>query len=146
MGASQLTVSELCLGCMNFGWKEPPDNSIERLKQFVEADGNFIDTANVYSRREAEGMDFYGKDFDRYIDGSSEKLIGNWVKSKGNRHSLVITTKVGFLYPGIQPGTSAAQIKTECEKSLKRLQTDYIDLFFCIWTTATHLLRNLCQL
>ncbi len=117
---------------MNFGWKEPAESSIERLEQFVEAGGNFIDTTNVYSRREAEGMDFYGKDFDKYIVGTSERLIGNWVKNKGNRHNLVIATKAGFPYPGIriQPGTNALQIKTECEKSLKRLQTDYIDLFY----------------
>lgn len=130
LGTSGLTVSEICLGTMNFGWKEPQESSIERLEQFVDAGGNFIDTANVYSRREAEGMDFYGKDFDKYVDGTSERLIGNWVKDKGNRHDLVIATKVGFPYPGIQPGTSAQQIKTECEKSLKRLQTDYIDLMY----------------
>lgn len=130
LGTSQLKVSEICLGTMNFGWKEPQENSIERLEQYVDSGGNFIDTANVYSRREAEGMDFYGKDFDKYVDGTSERLIGNWVKDKGNRHNLVIATKVGFPYPGIQPGTSAVQIKTECEKSLKRLQTDYIDLLY----------------
>lgn len=130
LGTSELMVSEFCLGGMNFGWKDPVESSIERLEQFVEAGGNFIDTANVYSRREAEGMDFYGKDFDKYVDGTSERLIGDWVKDKGNRHNLVIATKVGFPYPGIQSGTSAAQIKTECEKSLNRLQTDYIDLFY----------------
>ena len=82
LGTSELTVSEICLGTMNFGWKEPQENSIERLEQYVGSGGNFIDTANVYSRREAEGMDFYGKDFDKYVDGTSERLIGNWVKDK----------------------------------------------------------------
>ncbi len=130
LGTSGLFVSELCLGTMNFGWKEPLEASIERMEQFVEAGGNFIDTANVYSRREQPGKDFYGKDFDEYVDGTSERLIGQWVKEKGNRSDLIIATKVGFAYPGIQIGTSAKQIKTECEKSLKRLQTDYIDLLY----------------
>lgn len=130
LGTSNLQVSELCLGTMNFGWKEPVESSLERLEQFTEAGGNFIDTANVYSRREQPGKDFYGKDFSEYVDGTSERLIGQWVKEKGNREDLVIATKVGFAYPGIQIGTSAKQIKTECEKSLKRLQTDYIDLLY----------------
>lgn len=130
LGNSDLLVSELCLGTMNYGWKEPEKSSIERMEQFVEAGGNFIDTANVYSRREQLGKDFYGKDFGEYIDGTSERLIGRWVKEKGNRDKLVIATKVGFAYPGIQIGTSARQIKEECEKSLRRLQTDYIDLMY----------------
>lgn len=130
LGCSDLQVSTLCLGTMNFGWKEPESSSIERMEQYVAAGGNFIDTANVYSQREAPGKDFYGKDFAQYRDGTSERLIGKWVKEKGNRQDLVIATKVGFAYPGIQIGTSPSQIKEECEKSLKRLQTDYIDLLY----------------
>ena len=130
LGYSDLYVSELCLGTMNFGWKEPEASSIERLEQFVAAGGDFIDTANVYSRREQPGKDFYGKDFSEYIDGTSERLIGKWVREKGNRQDLVIATKVGFPYPGIEMGTSAKQIRQECERSLKRLQTDYIDLMY----------------
>lgn len=130
LGSSQLSVSELCLGTMNFGWKEPEGVSIRSLEQFVDAGGNFIDTANVYSKRIQEGMDFYGKDFDKYIERTSERLIGEWMKQRGNRHELVVATKVGFAYPGIEMGTTAKQIKSECEKSLLALKTDYIDLLY----------------
>ena len=130
LGNSDLSVSELCLGTMNFGWKEPQENSKARLDEFVRAGGNFIDTANVYSRREAPGKDFYGKDFGEYTDGTSERLIGDWVRYRGCRKDVVIATKVGFAYPGIEIGTSAVQIKVECEKSLSRLQSDYIDLLY----------------
>ena len=129
LGKSELFVSELCLGSMNFGWKEPRENSIERLNQYSDAGGNFIDTANVYTRREAEGLDLYGKDFDKFEDGISERLIGAWLKDR-RREDYIIASKVGFAYPGIEIGTSPSQIREECEKSLKRLGTDYIDLYY----------------
>ena len=130
IGNSNISVSEIALGTMYFGWKEPKEESIGRLNQYAEADGNFIDTANVYTRREAEGLDLYGKDFDKFEDGASEKLIGAWMREKKNRDKMVLATKVGFAYPGIEMGTSKRQIKEECEKSLKRLGTDYIDLYY----------------
>ena len=130
LGNSGISVSEIALGTMYFGWNEPTEASIERLNQYAEADGNFIDTANVYTRRVAEGLDLYGKDFDKFEDGASEKLIGAWMKEKKNREKIVLATKVGFAYPGIEIGTSKKQIKEECEKSLKRLGTDYIDLYY----------------
>ncbi len=130
LGNSGISVSEIALGTMYFGWKEPKEESIGRLNQYTEANGNFIDTANVYTRREAEGLDLYGKDFDKFEDGASERLIGAWMKEKKNRDKIVLATKVGFAYPGIEIGTSKRQIKEECEKSLKRLGTDYIDLYY----------------
>ena len=130
LGQSGISVSKIALGTMYFGWNEPTEASIERLNQYAEAGGNFIDTANVYTRREAEELDLYGKDFDKFEDGASEKLIGAWIKEKKNREKIVLATKVGFAYPGIEIGTSKNQIKEECEKSLKRLGTDYIDLYY----------------
>ena len=130
LGHSELYVSSLCLGSMNFGWKEPREASLERLNQYAEAGGNFIDTANVYTRREAPGLDLYGKDIDKFEDGMSERLIGSWLGDGRRREDFIIATKVGFSYPGIEIGTSAKQIREECEKSLKRLGTDYIDLYY----------------
>ena len=130
LGKSELSVSKMPLGTMYFGWKTPDDVGILRMNEYMEAGGNFIDTANVYSRRLAPDKDFYGKDFSEYREGTSEKLIGRWLKEKGVRHDFVIATKVGFRYPGIELGTSPRQIREECEKSLQRLGTDYIDLYY----------------
>ena len=130
LGDSELFVSILCLGGMNFGWKEPREASLDTLNRYAEAGGNFIDTANVYTRREAPGFDLYGKDIDKFEDGISERLIGDWLKEGKRREDFVIASKVGFAYPGIEIGTSKAQIKAECEKSLLRLKTDYIDLYY----------------
>ena len=102
----------------------------------------FIDTANVYTRREAEGLDLYGKDFDKFEDGISEKLIGEWLFKNGCRKDFVIASKVGFAYPGIEIGTSRKQIIEECEKSLKRLKTDYIDVYYLHFDDKNTLLEE----
>ena len=115
---------------MYFGWKTPDGDGIRQMNEYREAGGNFIDTANVYSRRLAPDKDYYGKDFNEYREGTSEKLIGRWIRDTGCRHDFVIATKVGFRYPGIELGTSPKQIREECEKSLIRLGTDYIDLYY----------------
>ena len=130
LGNSELNVSKMSLGTMYFGWKTPDEEGMLRMTEYAEAGGNFIDTANVYSRRLAPDKDFYGKDFKEYREGVSEKLIGRWLKEKGSRHDFVIASKVGFRYPGIELGTSPKQIREECEKSLLRLGTDYIDLYY----------------
>ena len=130
LGNSELKVSEMALGTMYFGWKTPDEEGLRQLSEYSEAGGNFIDTANVYSRRLAPDKDFYGKDFGEYREGTSEKLIGRWLKENKCRHDFVIASKVGFRYPGIELGTSPRQIREECEKSLKRLATDYIDLYY----------------
>ena len=130
LGESDLSVSEIALGTMYFGRREPKEESIKRLDSYFFLGGNFIDTANVYTRREAEGLDLYGKDFDKFSDGASERLIGAWIKENKNRDKIALATKVGFAYPGIEIGTSKKQIKEECEKSLLRLGTDYIDLYY----------------
>ena len=130
LGQSGISVSKIALGTMYFGWRDSDESSVERLNQYAEAGGNFIDTANVYTRREAEGLDLYGKDFDKFRDGASERLIGGWIKEKKNRSDIILATKVGFAYPGIKIGTSRNQIIEECDKSLKRLKTDYIDIYY----------------
>ena len=126
---SELEVSKMPLGTMYFGWRTPDEAALERLSEYSDAGGNFIDTANVYSRRLAPDKDFYGKDFSEYREGVSEKIIGKWL-SERRREDYVVATKVGFRYPGIELGTSPSQIREECEKSLKRLRTDYIDIYY----------------
>jgi len=127
---SELNVSKMPLGTMYYGWKIPDDTGLYQMDEYRDAGGNFIDTANVYSRRLAPDKDFYGKDFPEYREGTSEKLIGRWLRERRCRHDFVIATKVGFRYPGIELGTSPRQIREECEKSLRRLGTDYIDLYY----------------
>ena len=130
LGLSELQVSKMSLGTMYFGWKTPDDEGLRQMDEYRDAGGNFIDTANVYSRRLAPDKDYFGKDFKEYREGTSEKLIGRWLKERGCRHDFVIASKVGFRYPGIELGTSPRQIREECEKSLLRLGTDYIDLYY----------------
>jgi len=129
-GKTDMKVSAFCLGAMRFGWAEPPEKSLERLAQFEQAGGNFIDTANNYAAHHLGEKDYYGADFSSFVDGENERFIGKWMASHGNRNKIIIGTKLGFDYPGVAYGTSAHQIKEECEKSLKRLQTDYVDILY----------------
>ena len=119
LGKSDLTVSQLCLGTMHFGSKEDEQISFRLLDRFVEAGGNFLDTANIYARW-----------ISGCSGGESESLLGRWMKDRGNRSTVVVATKVGFEYPGVDRGLTARQIKSECEKSLTRLGTDHIDLYY----------------
>jgi aryl-alcohol dehydrogenase-like predicted oxidoreductase len=112
MGRTGLKVSELCLGAMTFDRESDEATSCRMLDQFVEAGGNFIDTADVYSR------------------GKSELLLGRWLKGKA-RDTFVIATKVRFTM-GDGPndvGLSRKHIQDAVEASLRRLGTDYIDLY-----------------
>jgi aryl-alcohol dehydrogenase-like predicted oxidoreductase len=120
LGRSGLRVSPFCLGAMTFGddwgWGSSVEDSEAILTRFIEAGGNFIDTANVYTR------------------GHSEKIIGDYVRSHGvRRDQLVIATKFfGNLFPG-DPNAGGANRKSltaACDESLRRLQTDYIDLYW----------------
>jgi aryl-alcohol dehydrogenase-like predicted oxidoreductase len=122
LGNTGLLVSELCLGTMTFGGKgiwtaigELPQNAVDELvKGSVEAGINFIDTANVYS------------------EGLSEEMTGKAIRNLGlNRHELVLATKVrGKMGEGPnQTGLSRGHIMWQVEESLKRLNTDYIDLY-----------------
>jgi aryl-alcohol dehydrogenase-like predicted oxidoreductase len=116
LGLSGIDVEPLCLGGNVFGWTVDENTAFTLLDAFVDAGFGFIDTADVYS------IWVPGHD-----GGESEKVIGNWLASRGNRNRLVIATKVG-MWPKM-PGLKAANIVSACEGSLKRLKTDYIDLY-----------------
>ena len=112
LGRTGLKVSELCLGAMTFGRETEEDDSYALMDRFAEAGGNFIDTANVYSR------------------GGSETIVGRWLKEK-RREDYVIATKVRWPMgdaPNDQ-GLSRKHILAAVDASLSRLQTDYIDLY-----------------
>jgi aryl-alcohol dehydrogenase-like predicted oxidoreductase len=121
LGRTGLKVSALCLGTMQFGWTADESTSFEVLSAAYESGVNFIDTANVYSRW-VEGNP----------GGVSETIIGRWMKGAGiPRERLVIATKVrGRMGDGPnEQGLSRAHIFQAVDGSLKRLDTDYIDLY-----------------
>src|SRR4051812_31128492 len=113
LGQSDLMVSPLCLGGNVFGWTADEATSFKILDGFVDAGLNFIDTADVYSAWVPD-----------HTGGESESIIGRWMKARGTRDRVVVATKVGW-----ERGLSAAHIRTAVEDSLKRLQTDCIDLY-----------------
>ncbi len=114
---TDLTVHPLCIGGNVFGFSADVANSEAVLSFYFDNGGNFVDTADMYSQW-APG----------HVGGESETIIGNWMKTRGNRSKMVIATKVAKL--DTKPGLKAANIKAACEDSLKRLQTDYIDLYY----------------
>jgi len=116
LGLSGIEVEPLCFGGNVFGWTVDESTAFTLLDAFVDAGFGFIDTADVYS--------IWVPDHE---GGESEKVIGKWQASRGNRARLVIATKVG-MWPKM-PGLKAANIIAACEGSLKRLKTDYIDLY-----------------
>src|SRR5918993_973293 len=129
LGDTGLMVSELCLGCMTFGQEADEETSREIVSRFLDAGGNFVDTADVYS------------------NGVSEEITGRALR--GVRDDVVLATKVFFLM-GEGPndgGLSRKHIMRGCEDSLRRLGTDYIDLYqvHC-WDAATPLEETLSAL
>lgn len=114
---TNLEVSPICLGGNVFGWSANKDESFAVLDAFAAAGGNFIDTADVYSEW-----------VDGHVGGESETVIGEWMAARGNRSEIVIATKVAML--STRPGLSRANILAAVEDSLRRLQTDYIDLYY----------------
>ena len=116
LGRSGLSIAPLMLGGNVFGWTADEATSHAILDAFVAGGFNAIDTADVYS-----GW------VPGHKGGESETVIGTWLKARGRRDDVVIATKVG-MWPA-QPGLSAVNIVAACEGSLKRLQTDYIDLY-----------------
>jgi aryl-alcohol dehydrogenase (NADP+) len=114
---TELQVSNLCFGGNVFGWTADQDQSFALLNRFTELGGNFIDSADVYS---------VWKDGNR--GGESETIIGNWTSSKGNRDQVVIATKVAMLET--RKGLGKENIVLACEDSLRRLKTDYIDIYY----------------
>lgn len=120
LGRSALTVSTLPLGAMYFGTRQDRGESFSLLDYYVGRGGTFIDTANIYAH-------WVG---DRWRGGESETVLGEWLGARGNRDSLVIASKVGFEYSEAPRSLDPARIAEECDKSLKRLGLDTIDLYF----------------
>jgi aryl-alcohol dehydrogenase-like predicted oxidoreductase len=117
IGTSDLKVAPLVFGGNVFGWTADERTSFSLLDAFVDHGLNFIDTADVYSAW-VEG----------HQGGESETIIGKWLKESGKRDKVVLATKVGML--STRPGLSAANIEAAVNDSLKRLKTDYIDVYF----------------
>ncbi|MFE2065683.1 aldo/keto reductase [Streptomyces sp. NPDC059467] len=117
LGASDLEVFPLALGGNVFGWTADEATSFAVLDAYAAAGGNFVDTADAYTAW-IEGNK----------GGESETIIGKWVRARGNRDDVVIATKVSQ-HPDYL-GLSAANIKAAADASLRRLDTDYIDLYY----------------
>ncbi|KQP22395.1 aldo/keto reductase [Pseudorhodoferax sp. Leaf267] len=118
LGRSGLQVSPLCFGGNVFGWTVDEATSFSLLDAWLDAGFNFIDTADVYSRW-ASG----------HQGGESEAVLGRWLKKSGKRNQVVLATKVGKDMGKGKVGLSSAYIRQAVEASLKRLQTDRIDLY-----------------
>jgi aryl-alcohol dehydrogenase-like predicted oxidoreductase len=117
LGSSDLEVFPLSLGGNVFGWTADEAQSFAVLDAYVAAGGNFVDTADAYSAWVPGNK-----------GGESETVIGKWLAARGNRSDVVIATKVGAHpdFKGLSPNT----IKSAAEESLRRLGTDYIDLYY----------------
>jgi aryl-alcohol dehydrogenase-like predicted oxidoreductase len=126
LGKTGIEVSALCFGTMYMGTKTDEETSRALLDQYLEAGGSFLDTANCYAAWRPEGS-----------GGESEALLGRWMADRGNRDDLFLATKVGFDYEGIERGLDADRILSECDKSLRRLGTDRIDLYYAHWDDRT---------
>ncbi|TAL80473.1 MAG: aldo/keto reductase [Beijerinckiaceae bacterium] len=117
LGTSGLSFAPIVLGCNVFGWTTDEATSLSLLSAFVERGFSCIDTADVYSTWVAG-----------HRGGESEQMIGRWLKHGGQRDKIIIATKVGMQMPEGK-GLSAPHILHSVEGSLKRLGTDYIDLY-----------------
>src|SRR5581483_8976861 len=118
LGKSGIEIMPLMFGGNVFGWTADEAMSFKLLDAFVAAGFDAVDTADVYS-----------KWVPGHPGGESETIIGKWLKARGGRDKLVIATKVGMEMPGIGQGLRRDYILARVEDSLKRLQTDYIDLY-----------------
>ena len=118
LGRSALKVSPLCLGTMMFGAQTDEPTSQRIIGKAFDLGVNFLDTADVYSRWHPGNT-----------GGDSELIIGKWLKARNNRDKVILATKLGIeMAPG-KKGLSQAYMQTAVEASLRRLQTDYIDLY-----------------
>jgi len=120
LGATDLAIVPIVFGGNVFGWTIDEQTSFRILDQFVDAGFNSIDTANSYSHWKPGNK-----------GGESETIIGNWLKRRQKRNDVIIATKVGSdMGAGTGKSLKKDYIINEVEQSLKRLQTDYIDLYF----------------
>ncbi|MEI8096138.1 MAG: aldo/keto reductase [Spirochaetales bacterium] len=118
LGGTGGTVSALCLGTMDFGVKTEPRQAEALLDRYCEAGGTFLDTANNYGR---------------WTDGGgreSETVLGEWMRTRKNRNSLFLATKVGANPPARGWSLKPQLIREELEESLRRLGTDHVDLYY----------------
>ena len=117
LGRTGTRVSHLCLGTMNFGPQTDENDSFAIMDRAVELGINFFDTANVYGRKRGAGV--------------TEQIVGRWLAKSGRRDDIVLATKVyGNMGDGPnERGLSAYHITRACDESLRRLQTDRIDLY-----------------
>lgn len=112
-----LNVSQVALGAMDFGTTVSKEDSYRTLDTYIELGGNFIDTSNNYAHWAGTGDE-------------SETLLGEWLKDRGCRDKVVIATKVGFDRHGEGAGLKKEQIEYWIDESLRKLGTDYIDLYY----------------
>jgi aryl-alcohol dehydrogenase-like predicted oxidoreductase len=117
IGTSGIEVSQLCLGANVFGWTADRDTSFAVLDAFTAGGGNFVDTSDSYMWRVPGNS-----------GGESETIIGEWFAARGRRDDVVLATKVSSL--PTRKGLAAANIAAACDDSLRRLQTDHIDLYY----------------
>jgi aryl-alcohol dehydrogenase-like predicted oxidoreductase len=119
-GRTGLKVSSLCLGTMQWGWTADEKTAFDIMDTFVNHGGNFLDTA-----------DFYSRWLPGHTGGESEEIIGRWMKARHNRSDIILATKVRQpMGPGPNDqGLSRKHILDAVDTSLRRLQTDYIDLY-----------------
>jgi aryl-alcohol dehydrogenase-like predicted oxidoreductase len=129
LGDSGLEVFRFCLGGNVFGWTADEEASFAVLDAYAEAGGNFIDTADVYSAWVPGNQ-----------GGESESIIGRWMAARGNRQRMIIATKVGMA-PSLK-GLAPMTIHRAASASLKRLGTDYIDLYYAHADDAETPLRD----
>ena len=118
LGSLGIPVSPIMLGGNVFGWTADETTSHQILDRFAERGFNFIDTADIYSTW-----------VPGHRGGESETIIGKWFKRTGKREQIVLATKVGMEMGDGGKGLKAAYIRQAVEASLRRLQTDYIDLY-----------------
>lgn len=119
IGQTDLRVAPFNLGGNVFGWTLDEKQSFKLLDAFTKAGFDFIDTADSYAHWANDG-----------IGGQSETIIGNWMKARGNRQQVTIATKVGGRTGVNEVNSSRQHILASIDQSLKRLQTDYVDLYY----------------
>ncbi len=112
-----LCVSEIALGAMNFGTTTSKKEAYEVMDFYMDQGGNFIDTSNNYAHWAGTGDE-------------SETMLGEWFKERGNREKVVLATKVGFDRHGKGAGLKKEQIEYWIDESLRKMNTDYIDLYY----------------
>ena len=119
LGRTGIEVSDFCLGTDYYGSRTPPNVAWQLMDAFAEAGGTFIDTANIYAAF-----------IPGFVGGESESVIGAWMAARGNRDDIVVATKVAGPYQDVPGGLRARDVASECEKSLRRLQTSTIDVYY----------------